>query len=162
MKQLYDHTFADAFHISKERSREVDNHSLGEVVRRCKPYLQDSSCFTESFAVEGVLRDIFTWLGDSPITRFPSMWVNGNNRRQTALIAQAVADILSQCDKPSASFYFPEATRSSQKVVASVIPSIAYQLAENIAPARSQILHAIINDPTIFDSRLKVQSQIKK
>ena len=156
MKQLCSHVSLDASHHSRERAREVDNQLVGELVRKWTPNLQDSH-FAESFAVEDVLRDIFTWQRDPPITRFPSMWVNGSKRHQTALIAQVVADILYQRGDLSASFFFSQATAAS-----SVMPSIAFQLTESIAPARSEILNAIINDPTIFNSALRVQTQMKK
>ena len=160
--KLYEQTSPDAFHNAQERHREVDRPSLVEVVNRWTPHLQDRSSFAESFAVEDVLRDIFTWVCDPFIPRFPLMWVNGNNRCQSALIAQAVADILSQRGELSAAFFFPQEKGSSRKIAASVIPSIAYQLAENIPPARGYILHTIRNDPATFDLRLSLQAQMKK
>jgi len=162
MNQLLSHASLDAFHDARKRLQEVDNQSLTEVVDRWTPYLHAPSSFAESSAVEDVLRDIFTWVCDPRITHFPSMWVNGNNKRQTALIAQAVAKILSQRGELSASFFFSQTTGSSKSIAASVIPSIAYQLAEKIDLARSHILHASMNDLTIFDSRLQVQAQMKK
>ena len=158
MQQLYGHASPDAFHCAQERSREVDNQWLVEVVRRWKPYLQDRS----SFAAEDVLRDIFTWVCDPLTTRFLSMWVNGNNRGQTAPIAQAVAGVLSQRGELSAAFFFPQETGSSQRIAASVIPSIAYQLARSVVPARTYILHAMRDDPGIFDPHLGVQEQMKR
>jgi len=121
-------------------------------------HLQGLSSFA-AFAVEDVLRDIFNWVCDPHI---PSMWVNGNDRTQTALIAQAVANILNKRGELSASFFFSQATGSSKSIAASVIPSIAYQLAEKIDHARGHILHASRNDLTIFDPRLKVQAQMQK
>ena len=163
MEQLCNHISVDASHHSQERAREVDSQLVGDVVRRWTPRLQqDPSHFADSFAVEDVLRDIFAWQRDPPITRFPSMWVNGTKRHQTALIAQVVADILYQRRELSASFFFSQATETLQEVASSVIPSIAFQLAENIAPARSAILQAIINDPTIFNSALRVKAQMRK
>ena len=73
---------------------------------------------------------------------------SGNTRTQALLLANALAHILHQHRLLSASYFFSASTDN-----ASVVPTIAYQLAQNITQAKVPIARAVDRNLAVFTSR---------
>lgn len=87
------------------------------------------------------------------------MWIHGESVTQTALIAQAIAGILQGLGKLSGSFFCSNADDGQGAVVdvTRVIPTLAYQLMQNIQSTRFPIAQVVLQDESIFDLELQVQ-----
>ena len=71
-----------------------------------------------------------------------------NTQTQALLLANALARILQQHRLLSASYFFSATTDS-----ASVVPTIAYQLAQNVTQAAVPIARVVGQNPAVFASR---------
>jgi len=92
------------------------------------------------------------------------MWVYDDDRSLTSLIGQVVAEILAKRNELSATYFFPreqvtdpgtDATCSSL-----VVPTIAYQLVQNIPEVAACIAGTLAHQVSIFN--LRVQDQVTK
>ena len=86
------------------------------------------------------------------------MWIHGESVTQSALIAQAIAGILQGLGKLSGSFFCSNADDGKGVVdVTRVIPTLAYQLMQNVQSTRFPIAQVVLQDESIFDLELQVQ-----
>jgi hypothetical protein len=86
------------------------------------------------------------------------MWIHGESVTQNALIAQAIAGILQGLSKLSGSFFCSNADDGKGVVdVTRVIPTLAYQLMQNVQSTRFPIAQVVLQDESIFDLELQVQ-----
>ncbi len=110
-----------------------------------------------------IIKDVFTWLFDQ-WTPFFIMWIHDESPEVNPvldLVAQAVAGILHQLGKLSTSFFRSGPGGLGNSVdCGRVIPSLAYQLAQNVPATRYAIAGAVLHDTSIFN--LEVQTQVKK
>ncbi len=110
-----------------------------------------------------IIKDIFTWLYDRS-TPFLIMWIHDEGRAYSVLdlVSQAIARILYKQSKLAASFFSPSSSGSTDIIVDNirVIPSLAYQLAQNVPATRSAIAHAVLRDTSIFN--LEIQTQVER
>ena len=80
---------------------------------------------------------LYKWLHD-PLTSYGIAWIHGDPLPQVRLLADALTNILHQHS-------------------ASVVPTIAYQLAQNMSQARSPIARAVGDDPTVLDATTRLK-----
>jgi len=95
------------------------------------------------------------------------MWAHGEFDSPTAsLLAQTISDRMNERGQLAASFFFSKHTTPStfeSSTIpgrASIIPTIAYQLAQTITEMQGPIARAIMQDISIFD--LSLETQIRK
>jgi len=161
IKKLFEHISAAALHNSRERAQEVPETELKNIVREWSSRLHTlpttistpsesspplSSPF-DRLSTDDTLSDIFKWLYD-PFTSYSVVWMHENTRTQALLLANALAHLLQQHGLLSASYFFSAASDS-----ASVVPTIAYQLAQNITQAAVPIAQAVGQNLAVFTSR---------
>jgi len=161
IKKLYEHISTAALHNSRERAQEVPETELKNIVHEWSSRLHTlhttistptgsslplSSPF-DRLSTDDALSDIFKWLYD-PFTPYSVVWMHGNTPTQALLLANALAHILHQHRLLSASYFFSPVTDS-----ASVVPTIAYQLAQNIPQAAGPIAQAVAQTLAVFTSR---------
>jgi len=117
----------------------------------------------DALVVEDVIKDVFIWLHD-PSTHCLAMWVYDDDRPLTSLIGQAVAEILAKRKELAATYFFPRErvtdTGTDATYPSLVVPTIAYQLAQNIPEVEACIAHTLARHVSIFN--LKVQDQVAK
>jgi len=92
------------------------------------------------------------------------MWVYDDDRPLTSLIGQAVAEILAKRKELAATYFSPRErvtdTGTDATYPSLVVPTIAYQLAQNIPEVEACIAHTLARHVSIFN--LKVQDQVAK
>ena len=152
IKKLYEHISTAALHNSRERAQEVPETELRTIVHEWSSRLHTlpSLPLTSSFdrlSTDDALSDIFKWLYD-PFTPYSVVWMHGNTPTQPLLLANALAHILHKHQLLSASYFFSASTDS-----ASVVPTIAYQLAQNITQATCPVARAVGENLAVFTSR---------
>jgi len=160
IKKLYEHISTAALHNSRERAQEIPETELKNIVHEWSSRLRalpmtilnppESSPLLGSpfdrLSTDDALYDILKWLYD-PFTPYSVVWMHGDTRAQALLLANALAHILHQHRLLSASYFFSAATDS-----ASVVPTIAYQLARNITQAAVPIARAVSQNLAVFTS----------
>jgi len=157
---LYNHIFTAALHDSPERTLEHRQSDLKKILHDwslrfpttiSKSILESPSPSISSFdrlSIDDALYDIIKWLHD-PLTSHLIAWIHGeaSSESQVLLLACAIANIFHQHGLLSASFFFSSATDNS-----SVVPTIAYQLSQNISQARDPIAQAVGQYLAVFVS----------
>ena len=160
IKKLYGHISTAALHNSRERAQEISETELKNIVHEWSSRLrtlpttilsppESSSLLGSPFdrlSTDDALYDILKWLYD-PFTSYSVGWMHGDTGTQALLLANALAHILHQHRLLSASYFFSAATDS-----ASVVPTIAYQLAQNITQAAVPIARAVSQNLAVFTS----------
>jgi len=140
------------------------------IVERWRPRVQEKSLgsplstndLTESSLVERdnieeALDDIFTWLYD-PCSSSLMVWVyDDEDREETRLVSQIVADILDEREDLSASFFFT--AESAVGRADDIIPTITHQLAQRIPEAKA-LIEAAAHSTALF--RWAPKEQIKQ
>ncbi len=179
---LLEHVSQNAFHNSRERSKEISPEIVKPLVQRWASRLKvllsrlSTKASFSPFASliprssfgplmepddpDEIIKDVHAWLFDRS-TPFHIMWIHSENISQTNLVGQAIAGILHELGILSASFFFSVMDSLEDTVdSACVIPTLAYQLAQNIPDTRLPIANAVANDRSIFN--LEVQTQIQR
>lgn len=91
------------------------------------------------------------------------MWIHDEGRTYPLLdlVGQTVAGVLYKLGKLSSSFFSPKAGGLKDITVDCfrVIPSLAYQLAQNVPATLLPVAYAVLQDASIFN--LETQTQIK-
>jgi len=154
MANLLKHISTDAMHSSQElkRSREINHVAVDAVVHDWSRFeIMSNSTFARVTA-DDALRDIFKWLHDL-LTSVLVMWMHAESRTETLFTAYTLANILHQRRDLAASFFVSQDPRTD---CASVIPTIAYQLAQSIPHAKEFISRAT-QDNIIFTSANREQ-----
>ena len=106
-----------------------------------------------------IIKDVYAWLFDRS-TPFHIMWVHGENLSQTNLVGQVIAGVSHELGILSASFFSSVVDGLEDTVdSACAIPTLAYQLAQNIPDIRLAIADAIASDRSIFNLELPTQIQ---
>ena len=161
IKKLFEHVSTAALHTSHDRAEEVPETELKNIVNEWSSRLRTlsttistppeaSPSFSSPFdrlSTDAALYDIFNWLYD-PFTPYSVVWMHGNTSTQPLLLANALTHILQEHRLLSASYFFSASTDN-----ASVVPTIAYQLAQNITQAAVPIARAVGQNLAVFTSR---------
>ena len=170
----------DAFHNSRERSKEISPEIVKPLVQKWASRLKallsrlstDASFVSLTYPgsslgplmepdnPDEIIKDVYAWLFDRS-TPFHIMWVHGENLSQTNLVGQVIAGVSHELGILSASFFSSVVDGLEDTVDnACAIPTLAYQLAQNIPDTRLAIADAIANDRSIFN--LEIQTQIQR
>jgi hypothetical protein len=170
----------NAFHNSRERSKEISPEIVKPLVQKWASRLKallsrlstdasfvsltypDSSLgpLIEPDNPDEIIKDVYAWLFDRS-TPFHIMWIHGENVSQTNLVGQVIAGVSHELGILSTSFFSSVVDGLEDTVdSACAIPTLAYQLAQNIPDPRLAIAHAVVNDRSIFN--LEVQTQIQR
>jgi hypothetical protein len=175
-----EHVSQNAFHNSRERSKEISPEIVKPLVHKWASRLKILLSLLSTEARFGsltypgssfgplmepdnpdeIIRDVYAWLFDCS-TPFHIMWIHSANISQTNLVGQAIAGVLHEHGILSASFFSSIVDGLEDTVdSACAIPTLAYQLAQNFPDTRLAIADAVANDRSIFN--LEVQTQIQK
>ena len=170
IKKLYERVAKGALHDSHERSRDVDLQIVDDIVNEWKARFR-GTISTSSIAalaiedpkspapglslsvVEDVIKDVRLWLHD-PSAYSLAMWLYDDKKACTSLVAQVVAEILSQRKELSATYFFPG---NPTQDIHTVVPTIAYQLGRERPAVKSYISAALEEDIAILHSNLPKQ-----
>ena len=172
-KRLYERAAKGALHDSQERSRDVDWQIVDDIVNEWKARFQCTSSIaapavedpkspapwpslSDRLVVEDVIKDVLLWLHD-PRTHSLAMWLYDDKKAYTSLVAQVVAEILSQRKELSATYFFPG---DPVPDIHTVVPTIAYQLGRKRPAIKSRISATLEEDLAILHSNL--HKQMKK
>ena len=176
-KKLYERVPKGALHDSdsQECSRDVDLQIVNDIVNEWKAHfrrtISTSSISTlavedpkspapglslsELLMVEDVIKDVLLWLHD-PSAHSLAMWLYDDKKAYTSLVAQVVAEILSQRKELSATYFFPG---NPTPDIHTVVPTIAYQLGRKRPAIKSYISAALEEDIAILDSNFHKQME---
>ena len=149
MANLVKHISTNAMHSSQElkRSREIDHRAVDAVVHDWSRFeIMPASTF-DRVTTDDALRDIFKWLHDH-LTPVQVMWMHAESRTETLFTAYALANILHQRRDLAASFFVSQNPTTD---CASIVPTIAYQLAQTI-PHAKEFIARVAQDNIIFTS----------
>ena len=181
IQKPYEYIAKGAFHNSQERSKEANLQSVKDIAREWTARLRRSSVpsfaglststsasrdpLFDALVLEDVIKDIFMWLHD-PSTDSLALWVY-DDRSRTSLIGQAVAEILANRDELAATYFFPPERQrglsnpgNAAAYPSYVVPTIAYQLGQNIPEIEAMVTRTLTHDVSIFN--LTVHEQIAK
>ena len=126
IKKLYEHVAKGALHDSQERSRDVDLQIVDDIINEWKARFRMSSIsaadpkspapwpsesLSDLLVVEDIIKDVLIWLLD-PFTHSLAMWLYDDKNACTSLVAQVVAEILSQRKELSATYFFSRQSRT--------------------------------------------------
>jgi len=154
MANLLKHISTDAMHSSQElkRSGEIDHGAVDAVVHDWSRFeIMPTSTF-DRVTTDDALRDIFKWLHDH-LTSVQVMWMHAESRTETLFTAYALANILHQRRDLAASFFVSQNPTTD---CTSIVPTIAYQLAQTIPHAKEAIAR-VAQDNIIFTSANREQ-----
>ncbi|KAF8157128.1 hypothetical protein B0H34DRAFT_488122 [Crassisporium funariophilum] len=138
IKSLYSHCAPGAFHDSAERFDPP----------KCHPNTR-----------EAILQEILEWVDDDSDTSTPFMWLHGPAGAGKSAIGQSIAQILQARRRASATFFFARGSITGRADAKTLVPSLAYQLAQNIPATRDFISSTVITDPGIFNRSFETQVQ---
>lgn len=106
-----------------------------------------------------VKEEIMAWVNNtSSPTLSPIMWLYGPAGAGKSAIAQSIAERNEENDNLLATFFFSR-TVFGHNVVTHLVPTIAYQIAQNVPETRSHIEEVIERNPAIFSKSLGKQLQ---
>lgn len=106
-----------------------------------------------------IIDHIVAWLDDVTDPR-PIMWMNGAAGAGKSAIAQTVAKLLYDQGRLAASFFYSNLSADPGRQDDSrVVPTLSYQLLQNIPETRGYISAAIEQDELLFDLTLEAQLQ---
>lgn len=135
MDILHEHIATGAFHNSDERFNPPQCHPNTRLA---------------------VQRKIMTWICDASLDSPPIMWLHGPAGAGKSAIAQTIAARNDELGNLVASFFFSR-TASRCNKAKHLIPTISYQLAQNIHATRNPIEHVVERNPAVFSMSLETQ-----
>ncbi|KJA24184.1 hypothetical protein HYPSUDRAFT_214655 [Hypholoma sublateritium FD-334 SS-4] len=116
------------------------------------------SCFpnTRKTLLDSIIRDI--GCATLPQEAEKIMWINGAAGSGKTSIAHSVVERCVDRGVIVATFFF-DRLDSARNTIDSVVPTIAYQLCQQVPIAKLIIIHTILNDPLIFKKSFDIQFQ---
>lgn len=103
-----------------------------------------------------MLKKIWNWFRDEETAAPHIMWLYGPAGAGKSAIAQTMAEEFHELRILAASFFFSR-TAPGRNDATRLIPTIAYQIAQDIEDIRPHIQQALENDPMIFSKSLETQ-----
>jgi len=102
-----------------------------------------------------VLQAIHAWINP---TRPPICWLSGPAGTGKSTICHTIAAELEQAERPAATFFFSR-KKGAREDITKLIPTLAYQIAQQISSTQSYMRSVLLEDRTLLSQAIEHQFQ---